>query len=792
MGILDFDHFGCLRPENKKATLYDIVGFDTEDNTKGVPVAFVFHDGEKSFYTKDARKAVKYILEYPRPALFCAHNLEYDIGNLMKHCGFKWVDRMVYASRLLRVTLKFSKNSFVNSAAFFPGSVKSMGQVVGLPKLDGDPFSREYADRDAHIVQIFMSKLQKRLYEDYGANLGVSIGQLSMEIYRRMFLREKTQTWCPPEVLAGYYGGRVEMFYKGLALNGVTVADFNSCYPYVMRHRDYPDTNYIGRASLSDEEFGLGRFTVMVPKDLFVPPLPYRSPESHRLYFPTGMMTGWWTFAEVRKAEAMGCKVFREWEAYGTSRSVQPFNEFVDHFYGLRQGTKAILKANSEDPNALFDSAYYKLVLNNLYGKLAQHLPNNVMTRTPLPPAVLEKHPDVKMSKVEPFYSYTLARSKAPATANYLWGIYVTAYSRLHLLEHLTMVAETPGCQLIYCDTDSVMYSGECPAFKEGGKLGELSIERFDRGLFRQSKGYLLFNRVKCNCPFGRCIGHPGEYQVEKVACKGVPVGHALDFVVKGIATVQKPMRLKEALIQLHANKGLIDDPKVLRQIWSRTLKVTRKGKDGAFEREIGINVWDKVVKEMRSIYVKRKGAAGVTRPIDVGDIVEAESQSLAEAFSLEEELVDSDVRLKPKYKPSTAFLNVQIPPGWFDETPPEKGPYRELESVQRHLLRAAECEVLLPGECWFAGKVIGIEYGEKSMFYRVNLRFYLDLEVDTGSMEALLHPRYIHQEDVDEEFIGTTLDVTLKEQYLKGKPLRLSVQVQEPDPIAHGLAPSH
>lgn len=773
MGLLDDGHFGLLREETKQPKIYRVIGFDSEDNTKGIPIVFTFVDGDKKYYFKDARKAIRFVLEYPVPAVFCAHNLEYDIGNLFKSCGFKWVDQMVYASRLLRVSLKFSKNYFVNSSAYFPGSVKDMGEVVGLPKLEGDPFSREYAERDAEIVWLFMTRLQKKLYEDYGAGLGVSIGQTSMEIYRRNFMPQKSQvTWCPPAALSGYYGGRVEMFYKGLITEGLDVIDFNSCYPYVMRHRTYPDTSTLKATTLDSDVFGIGKFTVLVP-ELYVPPLPYRYQASGRLYFPTGLMTGWWTFEEIRYAEAMGCKIIREWESVGTSDVIRPFDGFIDHFYGLREKVKTLKtqqkKLGAVDPNVLFEDVYYKLVMNNLYGKLAQHKPSQVLSRSPLPKNVLDKHPGVNVHRIDPFYSYSLARSKAPSSANYLWGIYVTAYSRLHLLDSLRTVHDTPGCKLVYCDTDSIMYTGKCDRVKLGNALGEMSHEHFDVGIFRASKGYLLCNKNVAT----------GEYELEKVACKGVPTQYAHDFVVKGMALVRKPQRLKEALIQLQATKEAGDRT----DLSNTVVKVKRLALDGSLlEKEIGINVWSNVVKEMRSIYIKRKGNLGVTQPINVQDIGAQEALSLSTTYSLEEELLESDVKITPEVRKKTIWdEELHIPANWFEEEETQKAPYQEIETRQTHYLRGSECESLGAGETWFAGTILEVRWTKKGAVYLVNLRYYMDLEVDSNSMVALLHPRYLNLEECDEEIVGYSVDVSLQQEYIKGRGLNLRVEVEEP-----------
>jgi hypothetical protein len=742
---------GVLRREVREPKRFRIVGFDTEDNTKGVPLAFVFHDGEKDYYFKKAANALRFIQSYPETACFVAHNLEYDIGNLFKGSDFRLIDRMVYASRLLRVSIKFSKNFFLNSQAYFPGALSGMGKLVGLPKFEGNSLSREYAVRDAEIVQVFMSRMQDRLLADHNAPLGVSIGQVSMDVYRRNFLPfDKMVTWNHPDVLKAYYGGRVEMFYKGVVENGFTVVDINSCYPTAMRYNTFPDTSTIRKTSIEADSHGIGKFTVRMPEDTFVPPLPWRS-SSGRLFFPTGMFTSWWTFAEVRMAQKMGATILREWESYGTSVVLKPFDDFVDHFYPLREKAKKILETDPENAEALFDSFYNKGVMNNNYGKLAQHKPGNMMTRTPLSHLILEKNPDIRENRIGPFYNYIVPRVKAPASANFLWGVYITSYARLQLLDQLHKV-HSSGAQLIYCDTDSVMYSGKCDTIDIGNHLGALSREQYDLGVFRASKGYLLCNKQPDN-----------SFKVVKVACKGVGSAYALDFVVKGMAYVLKPMRLKEALIQISA----------------------RKATGSKLLREIGINVWDRVKKEMKSVYIKRKGHVGVTLPIAVVDVAEAEATAFSPAYNMEEEL--HDFHLTAKHKENAAFLDMKVPPDWFDAPDPEIPCFIPGDSVKPHFLSARECSILTPGETWFAGTIVSIEQMKRGEVYKVLLRYYLDQEVEYGHSIGYLSPRYLHDDECLEYRIGNQIEISLASDYIPKRAINLKIEVTDPVNAASG-----
>ena len=320
-------HHGVFGPMKPKIVSYPIIGFDTEDDTKGLPLSFAFHDGNNSFYTRDADKAIDFIYDYPDTAIFMAHNLEYDIGNLFKHCNWRYIKEMVYASRLLKVSLIGTSHYFLNTSSFFAGSLAKMGKIVGIKKLEGDPLNREYNIRDAEIVQVFGSKFQARL-NARGVNMGLSIGQISMNIFRTNFLKHKQRTYNSKRCLESYYGGRVELFYKGAVPGPIYVSDINSSYPDVMRRYEYPDTSFIEDSSIYSHEFGVGCFTVKVPEGLFIPVLPVHS-ESHRLFFPKGIIKGWWTYAEVRYAMELGCEILAEHAGEGTKKGCRPFVDFI-------------------------------------------------------------------------------------------------------------------------------------------------------------------------------------------------------------------------------------------------------------------------------------------------------------------------------------------------------------------------------------------------------------------------------------------------------------------------------
>ena len=289
-------HMGAIRRIKATPKAIKIVGFDTEDY-EGVTVAFCFYDGLEYFYTKDVNKAIGYIYNYRGPVCFVCHNLQYDIANLFKGSKYRLVRDMTFASRLIKVTLQGANPKrlyFMDSCAFYAGSLSSLGDLIGMPKRSGSPFDPDYVKQDAKIVWAFMDKIQKRLNAD-GLSLCLTLGSMAMADFRTNFLKVKKQiTYNSPICLEAYYGGRVELFYKGTFTEKIYSSDINSSYPTEMFKREYPDTSYMEPSTLATHEFGIGRFRIRVPDSLFIPPLPYHSPEG-RLFFPTGDLEGCWT-----------------------------------------------------------------------------------------------------------------------------------------------------------------------------------------------------------------------------------------------------------------------------------------------------------------------------------------------------------------------------------------------------------------------------------------------------------------------------------------------------------------
>lgn len=697
---------------------YNIIGFDTEDNSAGEVISFAFYDGgkhtgkDKFYYTTDNKDAVRFILEYPETSMFVAHNLEYDLNNVFKADDFKYINEQIKTPKLVKATLLGSKNFFYNSNAFFFSSLRKMGDVVGLPKLEGeeqDRFNPNYVVRDAEICYTYMMRLQKSIIDNYQMRMRATVGALSMGVFRTHFMKSKKQTtFNNPELLKAYYGGRTEIFYKGIIAGKIKIPDINSSYPHVMYKYKFPDTSTLCKSSIHTHTYGVGKFKVRVPKNTFIPVLPHRSPEG-KLFFPVGTFTGYWTYNEMNEAIKHGVKIIKEYDGVGTNKGIRPFKEFVDNFYTERreckkdikkfEKKKKLLKREQLDLlSNLMRSEELKYILNNLYGKFAQHRSNAILIRRPLSQLELESRMkgEWKESRLGPFYQYKSKTDNAAMTANYLWAIYVTSYARIEMHRHLMTIHKAGGI-LLYGDTDSIMFAGEIDdsVLDIGSGLGQLEYERakdgsdvFDLALFRQAKGYLICNLT------GTRLRQKGlrrgdflkEAKIMKVACKGVPTDYAYDFILCNMAAFERPMKQNEYFISCAASKS------------------QRK-------QILGINVWDEVEKRMNLEYIKRMGE-GVTKPVNAKDI-EAIEQNVRGALvpAYEEKIKEFGYAIIRK-RPTNVFTKVKIPKGWIKSYPWEPGEEKRLSSKSKILLRAIHYRNLPEDTVWFAGYVTGIYTG--------------------------------------------------------------------------------
>lgn len=771
------DHEGSLRPLKKEITTYNIVGFDTEDHL-GTTVLYCFHDGQETFTTRIFEEALAYMYNYQGPVIFVCHNLQYDLVNTFKACDYVFIDRLMFASRLIKATLVNISGKelyFLDSSSFFPGSLYEMGQILGIEKLEGSAFDEKYIEVDAKIVYTFMAKMQARMNKD-GINMTATVGAMAMADFRTNYLHRPQGTHNTQMCLDAYYGGRVEVFYKGDYEGTIYDADINSCYPYVMHRFEYPDTATIEPSLIVTHRFGVGRFTIHVPVDTFIPPLPYRSPEG-RLFFPVGDVTGTWTYAEVRYALSRGAKILQEEIGEGTNVPCSPFINFVDMNYEKRMKAEAdIAKAKPlgvRDFDAEFEKLFMKSKMNNLYGKFSQNKDTNELTRTKKTAKECERLGAYIETALGLFYQYVIKRVKPPPNANYLWGTHITSYARLTLLERMNAIHDAGGT-LLYCDTDSILFYGE-EAKKvlhySDTDLGAMKVKAYDFGNFVMSKGYYLCKAVE------------GGYEPVKLACKGVNQLFGLSYLHGHPVKYEKPVKLKEGLRTVYAHVNL--------------------DKGDAFRKEHSENSWHEVTKAQKSVYFKRYGDTGITVPVNAADIPMLEAKDYSAEAQKSWEPVGV-VIVPPKFK-KPKFTRAVLEPGWEKEWFKKEHKETELVFTRRGTpyMSPQTCLELSVGDSWFSGRVLGLERlaSGKQVYLVGLLTFQGYLASEAGLIVAV--PAYYFDTrnfsgiNYGFNFVGKNIEFILsekyfakydKQKYLGNTPLVLKGKVWDAEPDAEQI----
>jgi len=474
----------------KQPPLY---GIDTE-TVNGKLYSIQVYGEDVSFFKyaegMTAKEIIDWLYTITKGGMFYAHNLQFDFGVMFskllepgtKRVKFDDINATIlYPSPCYAVITKQKHRSlvFADSMNFFPMSLKKAATYIGhdIAKLERPEYLGKrkpkkaelenfvrYAMVDAEICYYLALDIAAT-HEEFDINMrySVSYASIAAKIYKKYFMTDEIPL-PPPNItelaLAAYHGGRTEAMGYGHIKNG-RVYDIRSSYPYSMSHTKIPlDMNWVETNELHEDGFYL--ISGKLPK-MKISPLCF---DRKLLIAPIGEFK----CVAVTGIEAIDiqkhCSEFKVIKGYVYKGKYNySMRDYVDFFYEKKQ--------NAKDKTARLK---YKLLMNSLYGKTIQlNAPDKCETR------------QCGYSSGEGFK--IIDNRKIPAGMfNPAIASWITGRSRSKLFNKMKNLEQ----YVVYCDTDSIFVTKDCPKIKSSNELGEWALEACGHIYIIREKFYVV------------------------------------------------------------------------------------------------------------------------------------------------------------------------------------------------------------------------------------------------------------------------------------------------------------
>lgn len=442
-----------------------------------------------------------------------AHNMSYDFAILkldsyISSRQLKLEMRVIDSVFLVRA----GQILFLSSTNFYRESLERLGNIFGLPKLKSPDFENctddilmQYCRRDVEVL----THVMKEHFDFFRVNdLGCfrpTIAGQAFGTFRHRFMSHRLLVHDNEDILQmekeSYHGGRCEAFRIG-TFDDITYLDINSMYPFVMKNELYP-TELVSDKIISDVDVSVlenaldaGYFVLAnCDIDLLKPAIGVK--EDGKLIFPVGRIHRSVASPELQyiiEHPEIGDIVWvNDMVLYHQSPI---FADYVDYFYNMRRST---------------DNQAYKqmckILLNSLYGKLAQHNSSTTVLETD----EINKKMYIEMMEIEntstihtglgskyvrlgsDVYLITqhdgeFARDSIPIISSA-----VTSYARVLLFKLFEIAGRE---NVLYCDTDSMFVNHEglenLRDWISPTELGKLKIEKSGTVEIHGAKDYIF------------------------------------------------------------------------------------------------------------------------------------------------------------------------------------------------------------------------------------------------------------------------------------------------------------
>jgi hypothetical protein len=444
-----------------------------------IPKPFVWgcYDGENFHYFLTADELIEFLSD--KNWIVYAHNGgKFDFHYLIKYLE-PFADVMIINGRLAK--FKIGDCEFRDSYNILPVPLREMKKDdIEYWKLE-EEFRQQYWDEIVDYLRsdcVYLYDYIARFNEQYGLNL--TLASAAMKQWRKI-----ANDGCPPTNMSFYqkfapyyYGGRTQCFQSGIIGQKFEYADIVSAYPHAMTLEhpwgDVQETVIYDGGEILDQRFykvkcrSRGQFPFRIKTGLSFP-----ADNEYRQFY----ITGWELRAAMRWEPEADYQIERVTYFYNKIN----FKSYVDYFFAMKQSY------SKGTPDYLFS----KLFLNSLYGKFGSN-PDNYFSYKVLDQKFIAAAEIDNMEFAGELGEWALMREKLAEEKMRFYNV-ATAASITGCVRAMlySKIMELGRENIIYCDTDSIVYFGDPMPEKAG--LGEFeAVDTCFYGGFAGKKLYAI------------------------------------------------------------------------------------------------------------------------------------------------------------------------------------------------------------------------------------------------------------------------------------------------------------
>jgi hypothetical protein len=516
-----------------------VVGFDTEDDGNGNPFLWAFVHAHGSVWCRTREEAQEVMLALVRKwkprgyqVEVWATNLEYDMHNtftLDQVASVAW-----HFGKSYLCAARWRGVEFRDTTRFLPVSVETLGEFLGIKKVHARMFAdpkrrpspethwemyRARCVRDASITY-HAAKFLHETARGFKVHARSTLASTALAIWKERFwkrnvVRPVPEVWNAAH--AAYHGGRTQAFAAG-TFGPVTILDVASMFPWAMTSAPLPlPWGLVSHARKGATILPNGVYLVDVTSRLDYPQLPVRT--DHGTIYPNGKWRAWYVGEELLAfLEHAGARAHVV-RGYVFQESVRPFDGYVRTLFRRKSRARGLRRE------------MFKRLLTGLYGKFGQG--GAKVRAIPVSRFLTLDSAPVRARHWHGLVLYT-QETMPPPWGNDVWPAFVTARARVRLAREMQRVRDRGG-RVLYCDTDSIFYTGPGGRYAtKAARIGDFELRGTRRRmLIVGKKEYALETS-------------PGRWESH---VKGVPLLQRYAYLMEGEASFERPTKMREAAV---------------------------------------------------------------------------------------------------------------------------------------------------------------------------------------------------------------------------------------------------